>query len=424
MVWTLSTRPVGIGREEGDDVGLAIPDTQISRLHARVEHDAGADAYVISDAGSRNGVYVQGVRVERAPLRHGHVVRLGSSLLVYADYEVAHDEQLLPPSQELLGASVAMQRVRGEIALVARERLSVLVLGESGVGKERVATEIHRQSGRSGRLCAVNCAAIPRDLAESQLFGHAAGAFTGAVGRNDGLFVAGDGGTLFLDEVGELAPEVQPKLLRVLATGEVQPVGASTTRKVDVRIVAATLRDLEAGVAEEAFRGDLFARLSEWVLRVPPLRERREDILALGRAWLERQERMQLSSGAAEAVLLHDWPFNVRELQQTLVAAALRARGGVIGLEHLPDAMAARRGDAPAAPAGEPPLALLVDREDPSREDMVRVLSQFRGNLSQMAEFFGRDRKQMYRWLRKYGLEVAAYRKPGDAAEDEDDEPG
>jgi transcriptional regulator with GAF, ATPase, and Fis domain len=298
----------------------------------------------------------------------------------------------------------------------------VLVLGETGVGKELVARELHRASGREGAFVPVNCAAIPEQLAESELFGHVAGAFTGAGARSDGLFVSADGGTLFLDEVGELPPVLQPKLLRALATGEVRAVGAAAARRVQVRVVAATWRDVVADT--DGFRRDLLARLAGWTIPVPPLRDRRDDLLPLAAGVLAAQPGAPaLSASAAEALLLHDWPRNVRELEQVVAAAAVRAGpAGVIGLEHLPEALATRvtardagdvaGPDAAASREAVPPLELLVDRTATPDEPTLRmVLERLDGNLVKVAELFGRDRKQIYRWLERYGLDAESFRK-------------
>jgi transcriptional regulator with GAF, ATPase, and Fis domain len=322
-----------------------------------------------------------------------------------------------PTSSSLLGHSVAMQRVRGEIQVVAPHPVSVLILGDTGVGKERVAEDIHRRSARTGAFVPVNCAAIPHNLAESELFGHVAGAFTGAAQRSDGLFGAAEGGTLFLDEIGELPLPVQAKLLRALAIGEVRPVGASSSRRVEVRIVAATLRDLHGAVSAGTFRDDLLARLSGWVIRVPPLSERREDILELAQAYLERRNlSTRLSANAAEALLLHDWPHNVRQLEQIVLQAALRAGGApLIRSEHLPSGMpvsAADTSDIPPESAATP-LELVVDRRGtPSREDLQKVIDHFGGVVSEVAAFFAKDRKQVYRWMRRHGIDVADVRDP------------
>jgi transcriptional regulator with GAF, ATPase, and Fis domain len=321
----------------------------------------------------------------------------------------------------LVGTSLATLHVHGEIDLVARHAVPVLLLGETGVGKEVVARELHRRSGRPGAFIAVNCAAISPQLAESELFGHVAGAFTGAARAADGLFVAAQHGTLFLDEVGELPLELQAKLLRALASAEVRAVGATLAQQVDVRVIAATLRDLHDGVFAETFRADLLHRLAGWELRIPPLRQRRDDVIAIAVAMLARRQAPPLSVDAAEALVLHDWPGNVRELERVLAAAVIRAGDAPphteLGLAHLPPAIAARLGDrvddAAALPEGlgAVPLAIAAPPGlTPTRDELVAALTRYAGSVARVAEHFGKDRQQVYRWARRYSVELSGFR--------------
>nr|WP_028312008.1 nitric oxide reductase transcriptional regulator NorR [Derxia gummosa] len=246
--------------------------------------------------------------------------------------EVARSVVGAPAARELVGTSAAMRRLRDEIATVAGSDLTVLVTGETGVGKELVASELHRRSARRDRpLVQLNCAALPEALAESELFGHRKGAFTGALADRAGRFELADGGTLLLDEVGELPPAVQAKLLRALQSGEVQRLGGDMPRRVDVRVIAATNRDLRAEVAAGRFRADLYHRLAVFPIVVPPLRERGRDVIALANAFLEDNQHrlgarnLRLGAAARDALPGHDWPGNVRELEHTMARAALRA---------------------------------------------------------------------------------------------------
>ncbi len=421
--WAMSTigrTPVEIGRVGQTQSPLALDDKEVSRLHAVVEPD-GAGGFRLVDRGSRNGTFVDGQKIEAARLEHGAVVRVGKTLLLFLDHAVTGDVTAVAESPRLLGRSEVMRRLRADLAMVAPRTIPVLVLGETGVGKELVAEEIHRQSGRSGQFIAVNCAALPEALAESELFGHVAGAFTGAKARSDGLFMAANHGTLFLDEVGESPAPIQAKLLRALAKGEVRAVGASEAVTVDVRIVAATNRDLSAEVAADSFRADLFARLSGWVQRIPPLRERKEDILPLAAMFLARvAPSATISTNAAEALLLYHWPFNVRELEQVISAAGVRAAGvNRVRCEHLPEAIAATLGPRaqlkePVANESEPhPVMPQVPRDAvPARDDLMAVLAYFGGNVAQVAEYFGKDRKQVYRWAERYQIDLDQVRRP------------
>jgi anaerobic nitric oxide reductase transcription regulator len=346
---------------------------------------------------------------------------VGKALLLFQDVAA---EAAPPGAGTGLWSAVAMRRVALDIELCAPKPVPVLILGETGVGKELVAEQIHKRSRRAGDLVIVNCASIQPNLAETELFGHVAGSFTGAARTSAGLFAAADGGTLFLDEIGELPLDIQPKLLRALARGEIRAVGSTSTRTVQVRVVAATHRDLRQAVADGSFRGDLFARLNAWTIHVPPLRARRDELLALAQTFLLRATgSLELSPSAAEALLLHDWPFNVRELEQVLTAAAVRAgasEGGVVKLHHLPAELGARlgaRGTAPDAgvevpeptpPAAEPPPLQSDGR--PSEEELRRMLATHAGNVASVAAAYGRDRKQIYRWARRYGLDVDGFR--------------
>jgi transcriptional regulator with GAF, ATPase, and Fis domain len=265
----------------------------------------------------------------------------------------------------------------------------------------------------------VNCAAIAPELAESELFGHAEGAFTGARARSQGLFASAAGGTLFLDEVGELPLALQPKLLRALAKGEVRPVGSSETLQVQTRVIAATHRDLSRAAAEGSFRDDLLARLSGWVLSVPPLRARRDDVLALARRFLASgpggtARAAGFDADVAEALLLHGWKYNVRELEQVLAVAAVRSGGAALTRVHLAPELSQRLEDrafdaSPAAAA--PPLEALIARDVvPNKEDLERVLAHVGGNVAQAADFFGKDRRQIYRWAERLGLDPDRFR--------------
>lgn len=386
-----------------------LDDPEASKHHANVEQRDGR--WVLEDAGSRNGTFVNGARTTGpVVLSHGAVIRMGGSLLVFDDLEVRGDADA--EDEFLPGPSLGLSAVRAEIRLVAPQPIPVLILGESGTGKELVAEQIHRKSGRKGAFVPLNCAAIAPELAESELFGHVKGAFTGAGDRSEGLFFAADKGTLFLDEIGELPLGLQPKLLRALARGEVRPVGSTETKRADVRIVAATHRDLVEAAQKTEFRGDLLARLSGWTIKIPPLRERKLDILPLANLFLKK--RTEISPDAAEALLLHNYPFNVRELEQTIAAAAVRAGKSRLDPPHLPPAytkpLESRFG--PSQAPASPPLEWRIPKDrPPTKEDLAAVFTETNGSVAEAAEFFGKDRKQIYRWAEKLGLDPDSFRK-------------
>jgi transcriptional regulator with GAF, ATPase, and Fis domain len=402
-----------IGRDGHVAGPLALADSEISRQHALIAR--GGEGWTIADQGSRNGTFVDGARVERAVLRDGAVVRVGRTLIIHVEADVRGDERLAAALDSLLvGDSIGMMRVHGEIAMVAKHALPVLILGETGVGKELVAEEIHRRSRRAGAFVPVNCAAIAAELAESELFGHVAGAFTGASRASDGLFVAADGGTLFLDEVGELPADLQPKLLRALAKGEVRAVGSAVARAVDVRVVAATLRDLDDAVRGDTFRADLQNRLAGWQVVVPTLRARRDDIIAIAATFLAKQHGPPLSADAAEALALHDWPGNVRELERVISAAVVRAldgRADTLGLPHLPPALALRLGARATVPPTAPAALLAPTAAVPTRDELCAVLERMGGNIARVAEHFRKERQQIYRWAKRLDIDLSAYRE-------------
>lgn len=292
------------------------------------------------------------------------------------------------------GSSLAARILRAAAARAARSGLTVLVQGATGSGKDVLARLVHAASGRRGPYRAVSCATIPESLVESTLFGQKRGAFTGAE-TGEGWFVAAHGGTLLLDEVAELRPSAQAALLRVLEDGQVTPVGSTTPRRVDVRVVAASHVDLAAAVSAGQFRADLRHRLAGWTLHVPALAERRVDVLSLAR----RATPAGLTADAAEALLLAAWPGNVRELLATVARAA--AAGDPIDLDALPEEVAERvrrRGPAP-----EPPAAPVPAYDRPSPEALREALERL-GSVAAVARHFGRDRKQVRRWMALYEI--------------------
>ena len=315
---------------------------------------------------------------------------------------------------EILGSSSAMRKVYDNISRLAEADASaVLITGESGTGKELVARALHRRSHRSaGPFMAINCAAMPETLLESELFGHARGAFTDAKSASKGLFVEASGGTLFLDEIGELPLSVQPKLLRVLETRCVRPVGGTAEIRFDVNLVTATNRDLETAVAERRFREDLFYRINVVHLDLPPLRARGSDTLLLAQHFLERfairsgKKVLRLSSAVAEKLLAYAWPGNVRELQNCIEHAVALARFEETIVEDLPERIRNYR-SANVLVVGDDPSEL-VPMEIVERRYILRVLEAVGGNRSLAARTLGYDRKTLYRRLESYGVPAGA----------------
>jgi DNA-binding NtrC family response regulator len=325
---------------------------------------------------------------------------------------------------DIVGKSAAMQEVFSLIRRLSTSAATVLVTGESGTGKELVAKSIHFNSPRKGRpFVPLNCAAIPDTLLESELFGHKRGAFTDARTDRAGLFVEADGGTIFLDEIAELSPSLQAKLLRVLQEGEIRPLGASRAERVDVRVIAATNKDLEERLKTGAFRDDLYYRLNVIHMHLPPLRERAEDLLALSEHFLSScaaragKEIRGMHEGAKKALLSHTWPGNVRELENVIERAVALCEGGVVRLEDLPGVVLLRRSAEPDTLSSALSRGLTLEALE--KEYIQRVLTAEGGNKTRAAQRLGLDRKTLYRKLEEYASS-ALDRAVGDTDTPED----
>ena len=308
----------------------------------------------------------------------------------------------------ILGDAAPTRELRQTLARVAPTEATVLLLGENGTGKELAARAIHAGSSRAGRpFVTVNCAAVPETLFESELFGHVRGAFTGATDARRGKFSLADGGTLFLDEVGEIPVHLQPKLLRAIESGEIERIGGSGTERVDVRIVAATNRDLPAEVEAGRFRRDLYHRLDVVPVVVPPLRDRRDDISGLAIHFLDlacRKNRVrakQLDEGAQAALAAHRWPGNVREVRNVMERVAILVPDATIRAEHL--AFLAPSSATPAPVGGEGPLATLVEAFE--RATVLAALERNRWRMTRTAEQLGLERSHLYKKLKALGIE-------------------
>jgi sigma54-dependent transcription regulator len=411
---------VEIGRGAARDVersaqrlALALADPQVSTLHARLFRLAG-DRFILEDAGSKNGTLLNGSPVRRAALADGDVIEVGRTLLLYragaaplrperADLD---GSELAPPAPGLETFLAGLGGLFAALARAAASDIPILLRGDTGTGKEIVARAAHALSQRPGPFVAVNCGALPGTLVESALFGHRRGAFSGAIEDRPGLVRSAERGTLFLDEIGELAPAAQVALLRVLQEHEVVPVGETRPLKVDVRLISATHRPIDAIVEAGSFRADLLGRISGLTVRLPGLAARREDLGLLVRALLRRagHDDVTLAAPAARALFRHDWPRNIRELEKTLATAVVLA-DGELGLEHLSETLRPAR----AQPA--PPRADDLGPEDRRlRDELVALLDQHRGNVSAVARAMGKGRMQVHRWLKRFSLQLERFR--------------
>jgi len=325
------------------------------------------------------------------------------------------------PAAVLVGDSPAMRRLQVAVDKLACRDVAVLIQGESGTGKELVARALHAGGARDRPFLAINCSAIPETLIDSELFGHARGAYTGATSDRDGVFVEADGGSLFLDEIGDMPLHVQARLLRVLQEGEVRPVGSAEVRIVNVRVIAATHVDLRAAVDANRFREDLFYRLNVVALRVPPLRERREDIPLLAAHFLRKHcgpAAPTLTSEALDALVVDSWPGNVRELENALLHAIAFHHGDTIGLESFPAQLGLR--ERPGAPvdAGTADPAHFMPLSEAKRQVnatfergyLVKVLERARGSVSEAARLAGIDRTNLRRLLKRYEIQSESFR--------------
>ncbi len=403
---------VVIGADVGADVVLTGDDSVSSKHCTVVPAETG---FKVTDLESSNGTFVDGVRLTSALVPFGATLRLGRSLVQLMPAEEIAE---IPPSQatsfgELLGTSAAMRSIYALLERASPTDASVLLSGESGTGKELAARSIHCGSDRKdGPFVVFDCGAASENLTDSALFGHSKGAFTGAVADRRGAFASADGGTLFLDEIGDLPLALQPKLLRLLEAGEVTPLGKETSERYDVRVIAASHRDLYADVATGTFRGDLYYRLAVVEIELPPLRARLADLPILVTTFLGAtdQDVLTLPGALANLERLHrySWPGNVRELRNVIGRAkALAPKDAPFG--EMPILL--RKGGQTNAPS-----SAAVTAERPFHEVKAEVLAEFEraylkdlvsradGNISAAARIAGVERKHLYKLLERAGL--------------------
>ena len=409
-----------LGRQADRRDDRALSHRTVSRRHLEITWDPALARHYVRDLESRNGTWLSGQPLSAVPrvLEDNAVLRLGDVVLVYERRRGPVVDAPAVDRDAVFGRALGQVALRGAIARAAPDPAPALLIGESGAGKERIAAELHRLSGRGGPFVALNCAALSPGLVDSQLFGHQRGAFTGAAASHPGLFRAADGGTLFLDEIGELPLDLQPKLLRAIESGDVLPLGAAGSQRVDVRVVAATHRDLARDVDAGRFRRDLYARLALWQLDVPGLAARRIDILAwldrLARAWAAERRRpapvIDLGPAAAERLVRHRWPENLRGLVRLIHELAHLGGRGSLGPSDLPawldEPNEPTRGGHDDNLSSGPSL-----RPRPTRDELLAALARHGWNISATARWYDRDRKQVSRWIAMYAIELLRFRE-------------
>ena len=400
-------RPVYFGSSPSCE--LVLSDKTVSRKHMMAE--LAGDEVIVMDCGSTNGCFIQGSRFEKISIGFGAEVKLGRTVVKFLpDEEVVEPE----PSRDsafgsIVGADTKMRQLFNLLTDVAATNATVLIEGETGTGKELIAEEVHSHSPRrDGPFVVFDCGSVPRELIESMLFGHVKGSFTGAITDRKGAFAEAHGGTIFLDEIGEMALDLQPSLLRVLDKRAVRKVGSNTYEKIDVRVVAATNRDLRAEVAKKTFREDLYYRLAVIRLTVPPLRERGSDIPLLVQHFMAGfGAQLKISPEDMSKLVRHSWPGNVRELRNVMERACLLSRGDHVNID-----------DALTQEAGGPQLGIRTDLpfkeakgqlvEMFEREYIEDLMRRHKMNLSAAAREAQIDRKHLRELIRKYGLDPRA----------------
>jgi transcriptional regulator of acetoin/glycerol metabolism len=401
-----------LGRDD-EECAVRLSGTDVSRQHASLQRETSGDDVAILELGSRNGTRINGHTKRVAKLARGDVIRLGSWVGVVTT-TVAPFGEIAPG---VLGGGVLRGAI-AELEQAAHSDLPIVLEGETGTGKEVLARAVHGWSRRQGPFLAVNCAALPEGLAESELFGHRRGAFTGADRASPGLFRSADQGTLLLDEIFDLPLAVQAKLLRVLEQREVQPLGEARPVPINVRVIAAGQQSLLDAVKERRFRADLLARLDGLTVRLPPLRERREDVpLLFQRLWRETGggPEPRLECDFVERMCVHDWPLNVREL--VLLARRLQvfhAKESALRAHHLPERIAEIAGEMqPAQSAAKPPgsanLAGAPERVE--LPDLLSALRACRGNVARASALLGITRQRAYRLIEESDVDLEALRR-------------
>ncbi|HEY3354432.1 MAG TPA: sigma 54-interacting transcriptional regulator [Polyangia bacterium] len=402
---TLGSQPIVFGSSPA--CNLVLTDKTVSRKH--LEAQRAGDEVILRDLGSTNGSFIAGSRFREITIGFGAEVKVGRTVVKYVPEEEIVEPEVAESDSfgQLVGRDVRMRRMFGLLQDIGPTNATVIIEGETGTGKELIAEEIHNHSLRAkGPFVVFDCGAVPRDLIESALFGHVKGSFTGAIANRKGAFAEAHGGTIFLDEIGELAPELQPTLLRALDKKAVRRVGANAYETVDVRVVAATNRDLRAEIAKKNFREDLYYRLAVIRMTVPPLRERGEDIPLLIEHFIRSfagGRTLKIAPMDLMRLKRHSWPGNVRELRNVIERACVLAKGELVNIDDaLSEDTAPAIGIRTDLPFKEAKGQLVRLFE---REYISDLLKRHRMNLSAAAREAQIDRKHLRELIRKYELD-------------------
>jgi DNA-binding NtrC family response regulator len=407
-----------IGRRAPDETrpgvhALVLADGVVSGQHARLSRVAGG-GYELEDLGSKNGTWLDNARLsERTKLRDGALLFFGNHVGIFrmaSALEIeAMKNELLSPLGPVAAVSPALAVACDRLRRLAASEGELLIVGETGVGKEVYARAVHGASGRKGRFMAINCAAIPRELVESELFGYRQGAHSTAHSAKPGLIEEAEGGTLFLDEIGEMTGEAQIKLLRFLQDRELTPLGATRPRRMDVRIIAATNRTsglVGTGRGPGGLRDDIVARLGAAPIHLPPLRNRIEDLGALVAHFLRATPGVTFEQPAFRALSLHAWPLNVRELEKIVTTAAVLSAGAKpISLRDLPEPIARAIETTPAAGPRR------ASGPSPTPAQLEELLRRYEGNVADVSRELGKHRAAVWRWIKKFGIGPQKFRK-------------
>lgn len=404
------------GASNKRDVRITVPDSWMSSEHARITRTP--SGWILEDAGSKNGVSVNGATVDRHYLGDGDVIELGRTFLVLRT-GLPTPETTAPTvesteSSDTRGFSSLIPALAASFeraAKMATTASAIAVLGPTGSGKELCARALHDASGRSGRFVAVNCGALADSVLESELFGYVAGAFSGAVKDRVGLIESSSGGTLFLDEIGELGAKAQAALLRVLQEKEIRPVGANEARDVDLHVLSATHQPVAALAERGDFREDLLARIAGFEMHLPPLCDRREDLGHIIATLLprisKRPTEVAIAEDVARAYLAYGWPRNVRELEASLLRALTLGDGVSVEATNLEPTIGSSKLNLTRAKSESEELGA---EDEERRTRLIALLNEHEGNVSAVAREMGALRQTVQKWLKRYGVDARDYR--------------